>query len=201
MNWGAAWPHYQQALDWWAGQRDLDRARDRYLKIIFRAAHPPRADDYYIYTYYGNYIPLDILENALKISTSANDISHINFLLAMTMRYTGGDYTARYRVPDQFEDALKAGKQTDWYDDALFFYAEWMNSYGTIRPLEDGQYPAATGLRESTRALPPFTQRVSERRDSLLRPGAATDQRHHRAFTRNRRLEHLSARFRGPVCT
>jgi tetratricopeptide (TPR) repeat protein len=140
MNWGAAWPHYQQALDWWAGQRDLDRARDRYVKIVFRAAHPPRSSYYYVYPYNGNYIPLDILENALKISTSANDISHINFLLAMNMRYTGGgDYTARYRVPDQFEDALKAGKQAEWYDDALFHYAEWMNSYGTIRALEDGQ--------------------------------------------------------------
>src|SRR5690349_13730824 len=29
LNWGAAWPHYEQALDWWAGQRDLDRARAR----------------------------------------------------------------------------------------------------------------------------------------------------------------------------
>jgi alpha-2-macroglobulin len=28
MNWSAAWPHYQQALDWWAGQSDLNRARD-----------------------------------------------------------------------------------------------------------------------------------------------------------------------------
>ncbi|HEY5074450.1 MAG TPA: hypothetical protein VII34_07095, partial [Pyrinomonadaceae bacterium] len=34
MNWGMAWPHYQQALDWWAGQRDIDRARARYLKIV-----------------------------------------------------------------------------------------------------------------------------------------------------------------------
>src|SRR5215213_785154 len=139
MNWGAAWPHYQQALDWWAGQRDINRARDRYLRIVFRAAHPPRPNDGYFYTYYGNYIPLDVLENALKISTSANDISHVNFLLAMTMRSTGGSYTARYRVPDQFEDALKAGKQSGWYDDALFYYAEWMNSYGTLRQLEDGQ--------------------------------------------------------------
>jgi len=139
MNWGLAWPHYQQALDWWAGQRDLDQARDRYLKIVFRAAHPPRADDNYIYTYYGNYIPLDILENALKISTSANDKAHLNFLLAMTMRYAGGDYTARHRVPDQFEDALQAGRQADWYDDALFYYAEWMNNFGTFRLLEDGQ--------------------------------------------------------------
>src|SRR4030095_1999616 len=69
MNWGSAWPHYQQALDWWAGQREIERARDRYLKIVFKAAEPPRANEYYFYTYYGNYIPVDILENALKISS------------------------------------------------------------------------------------------------------------------------------------
>ncbi|HEX6717767.1 MAG TPA: hypothetical protein VF088_11690, partial [Pyrinomonadaceae bacterium] len=139
LNWGVAWPHFQQALDWWAGQRDIDRARDRYLKIVFKAAQPAYPDEYYFYTYYGNYIPLDVLENALKISTTANDTSHLNFLIAMTMRFVGGNYDARHRVPDQFEDALKAGKKSDWYDDALFYYAEWMNSYGTIRPLEDGQ--------------------------------------------------------------
>jgi alpha-2-macroglobulin len=138
-NWGGAWPHYQQALDWWAGQRDINVARDRYIRIVFRAERPPLQTDGYYYTSYGNYIPLDILENALKISTSANDISHLNFLLAMTMRYTGGSYTARYRVPDQFEEALKAGKKSDWYDDALFYYAEWMGNYGSVQPLEDGQ--------------------------------------------------------------
>jgi uncharacterized protein YfaS (alpha-2-macroglobulin family) len=139
MNWGAAWPHYQQALDWWAGQRELERARDRYLKIVFKAAQPSNADSYYVYTYSGNYIPLDVLENALKISTTANDTSHLNFLLAMSMRYAGGDYYSRYRVPDEFEDALKAGKQSPWYDDALYYYAEWMNNFGTIRQLEAGQ--------------------------------------------------------------
>ena len=138
LNWGGAWPRYQQALDWWAGQRDVERARTRYLKIIFKAASP-RNDPYY-YTIYGNYIPLDVLENALKISTTANDKAHLNFLIAMTMRYTGGDLSARQRVPDQFEDALAAGKQTDWYDDALFHYAEWMNNYGSYRSLEDGQW-------------------------------------------------------------
>ena len=136
MNWGMAWPHYQAALDWWAGQQDINRARDRYLKIIFKASQPPGIRDYYYYTYYGNYIPLDILENALKISTSANDKSHLNYLIAMTMRYGGGE---RHRVPDYFEEALKAGKQSEWYDDALYHYAEWMGNYGTIQQLEDGQ--------------------------------------------------------------
>ena len=56
------------------------------------------------------------------------------------MRYIGGDWETRQRVPEEFEAALKAGKQTDWYDDALFHYAEWMNNNGVIRQLEDGQW-------------------------------------------------------------
>ncbi|HSK62328.1 MAG TPA: alpha-2-macroglobulin family protein [Pyrinomonadaceae bacterium] len=140
MNWGVAWPHYQQALDWWAGRREIDRARDRYLKIVFKAAHPPIADQYYVYTYYGNQIPLDILENALKISRTANEKSHLSFLIAMTMRSTGGDLGMLQRVSEEFEEALKAGRQADWYDDALFHYAEWMNTSGSIRQLENGQW-------------------------------------------------------------
>src|SRR6266446_62494 len=141
MNWGRAWPHYQQALDWWAGQREIDRARDRYLKIVFKAAEPQQANEGYFYTYYGNYIPLDILENALKISARENDQAHLHFLIAMTMRVTGGgDWEARERVPDEFEAALKSGKQTDWYDDSLFYYAEWMSNNGMVRQTAAGQW-------------------------------------------------------------
>src|SRR5688572_10227413 len=140
VNWGGAWPHYYPALDWWAGQRDIKLARDRYLRIVFKAADPPRANEHYYYTYYGNYIPLDVLENALKISTSDNDKARLHFLIAMTMRYTGGDWGSRQRVPEEFEAALKPGKQTDWYDDALFHYAQWMNSTGSIVQLDNGQW-------------------------------------------------------------
>jgi alpha-2-macroglobulin len=140
MNWPTAWPHYQQALDWWAGQRDLDLARERYLKIVFKVARP-NVGEYYVYNYYGNYLPLDVLENALKIASNPNERTHLHFLIAMTMRYMGaGDIATRQRVPDEFEEALKAGRQTDWYDDALFYYAQWISSVGTVRPLEDGQW-------------------------------------------------------------
>src|SRR5882672_2335344 len=139
VNWGGAWPHYQQALDWWAGRREINPARERYLKIVFKAAQPDLPNEYYFYTYYGNNIPLDILENALKISTSENERAHLHYLIAMTMRNTG-DLETRQSVPDEFEAALKAGKQTDWYDDALYHYAEWMNSNGVIRQLDDGQW-------------------------------------------------------------
>ncbi|HEY6806733.1 MAG TPA: alpha-2-macroglobulin family protein [Pyrinomonadaceae bacterium] len=140
INWGAGWPHYQLALDWWAGQRQSDTARDRYLKIVFNAAEPPRSAEYYFYTYYGNYIPINILENALKISSTDNQKAHLNFLIAMTMRYSGGDWEARQRVPDEFEEAMKPGKQTAWYDDALYYYAEWMMNYGQIKQTSDGQW-------------------------------------------------------------
>lgn len=141
MNWHAAWPHYQQALDWWAGQRDLERARTRYLAIVFRCASPPVNQDFYYYTYFGNYIPLNILENALKISLTENDRSHLNFLIAMTMRQTvGGDLESHQRIPERFEEALKAGKQSQWYDDALYHYAEWMNNNGGVREVAEGQW-------------------------------------------------------------
>ena len=140
VDWSGAWPNYQQALDWWAGQRDIERARDRYLKIVFKAAYPPLPDDNYFYTYYGNTVPVDVLENALKLSRSANETAHVNYLLAMTIRRTSHDFETRQRVPDHFEDALAGGKQTDWYDDALFYYAEWMNSNGPVRMNSDGQW-------------------------------------------------------------
>ncbi len=140
MNWGAGWPHYQLALDWWAGQREIDQARQRYLKIVFKAAEPPHPNEYYYYTYYGNYIQLDTLENALRISTTENEKAHLHFLIAMTMRYMGGDWETRQRVPEEFEAALKAGKQSDWYDDALFHYAQWMESTGSIQQLENGEW-------------------------------------------------------------
>ena len=139
MNWSPAWPYYELALDWWAGQRDLERARSRYLAIVFRAASPPTANDYYVYPQYGNNIPLNILENALKISNTANDRSHLNYLIAMTMRYSGHDIATRQRIPDYFDEALSAGKQTAWYDDALFHYAQWMHDAGPMREIQ-GQW-------------------------------------------------------------
>lgn len=140
INWGAAWPNYQQALDWWAGQKDLNTARARYLAIVFRAANPPQRDHYYYYTYYGNQLPLDILENALKLNPDQNQEAQLHYLIAMTMRYHGGDWEFRQRVPEEFEAAIKAGVKTDWYDDALFQYAEWMHQNGEIRQHESGEW-------------------------------------------------------------
>src|SRR5437879_1442689 len=80
-NWGEAWPHYQPALDWWAGAADINSARERYLKMVWRMAKPPQVEPYY-YGYWGNFLPLEILENALKISHADDDIAHAHYLIA-----------------------------------------------------------------------------------------------------------------------
>ena len=50
----------------------------------------------------------------------------------MTLRQQGGDPEQRARVVDEFEAALKLGRKTDWYDDALYYFAEWMASQGRV---------------------------------------------------------------------
>lgn len=138
-NWGSAWPYYQRALDWWAGARGLEAARSRYLKLVRAIAHPANADSSYYYSYYGYVLPIEILENVLKIATSANDKAHAHYLLAMTLR-TQGEPEQRQRVAEEFEAALVPGKSTEWYDDALYFYGEWQANYGKIYRLENGQW-------------------------------------------------------------
>ena len=158
-NWGGAWQHYSQALDWWAGQRASDESRNRYLSIVWRSAKPPQAEPYYRYGNYGNVVPLNILENTLKIAVTENDKAHAHYLLAISFNHHGGDWDARARVPEHFEAALKPGKGTDWYDDALYFYAEWMMNQGRAVPLKDGNW---TQEQDYVKALALFRRLVAE---------------------------------------
>jgi len=139
-NWSQAWPHYQQALDGWAGSHDIEWARKRYLHIVWTMARPPWPEESYYYGSYGNWIPLETLENALKIAQTENDKAHLHYLLAMTLRQQGGPWDQRQRVPEEFEAALRPGRSTDWYDDALYQYAMWLATYGRTVALEDGQW-------------------------------------------------------------
>jgi hypothetical protein len=92
------------------------------------------------YGYWGTQIGLDVLENFLKIAKSDEDKAHAHFLLALTLRNQSGDMEQRARVVDEFEGAIKIGKMTDWYDDALFNYGLWMVGQGRFIPLADGNW-------------------------------------------------------------
>ncbi|MCH8209630.1 MAG: alpha-2-macroglobulin, partial [Nitrospinae bacterium] len=148
-NWGAAWTHYQKALDWWAGTKDIETARDRYTGIVWRIASPPWREPYYYYGYYGNVVPLNILENVLKIAQKEADKHRAHYLVAMTLRRQGA-YHQQRRVSEEFEAAMQGGKSSEWYDDALNYYAEWLATRGEVIILENG---SQTRKRDYPKAL------------------------------------------------
>ncbi len=131
-NWSQSWAHYRLALDWWAGSSQIDFARERYLSIVRRAARPPRVEPYYVYGYYGNTVPLEILQNMLKIARDPDDRAQAQYLIAMSLRHTGQDRASHRRTIEAFEAAIAAGSGTDWYDDALFAYAQWLEQRGAL---------------------------------------------------------------------
>ncbi len=142
-NWGAAWQHYNVALDWWAGSPDLTTARGRYIGIVRRIAEPPNLNRYYYYGRYGNQLPLEILENYLKIARLPQDRALAHFLIAMTLRQQG-DWSLRRRVHTEFELAIGGGRESGWLDDALYEYAQWMENVGIVSFDEKGNWTTKT---------------------------------------------------------
>ncbi|HPU54994.1 MAG TPA: alpha-2-macroglobulin family protein, partial [Verrucomicrobiota bacterium] len=158
-NWGEAWPRYQQALDWWAGARDIELARQRYLAMVWKMARPPQAQPFYTYPAWGNYIPLEVLQNTLRIAQTDEDKAHAHYLIAMTLRNQAGLWEQRARIPEEFEAAIAIGRKTDWYDDALYHYAEWMTGQGRFIPLENGTWRSEP---DYPRALELFRRLINE---------------------------------------
>src|SRR5262245_14371691 len=108
-DWGQAWTHYEAALNFWAGSQHIDLARGRYLAIVWKAARPKSPVPYY--NQYGeNLLPLNVLENALKISSSSKDIAYLHYLVAVSL-LRQGDPVQQQKAPAEFESAIQAGKQ------------------------------------------------------------------------------------------
>jgi uncharacterized protein YfaS (alpha-2-macroglobulin family) len=137
-DFSGALPHYQRALDWWAGARDVDAARDRYLAMIGRMAWP--AGDERNLAYHASQIPLDLAENALRIATSDNDRAQAEFLFAMIVKSRGGDYEQMKRALEMLTSAVSSPHKTAWYDDALFYGAQWLETNGVPMLGEDGNW-------------------------------------------------------------
>lgn len=141
QDWNQAWSHYEQALDWWAGQSDLDLARARYLNMVWKITRQPNGGRYYYFGYWGYYVPLEILENAARIAQTDEDKAHAHYLLAVTLQQRGGgDWSQMSRIPGEFDAAIRAGKKSGWYDDALFRYAQWLEGYGHATMDENGSW-------------------------------------------------------------
>jgi alpha-2-macroglobulin len=113
-----AQPYYIAALDWWAGSDDIASARRRYLGIVWKMADAP----------YGVVIPRDVLVNAVKIAESPADRARARMLLAMQL-VREGTPVGRERAIELFEEVVAIGKQSEWYDEALYQWAAHLEDY------------------------------------------------------------------------
>ncbi len=134
-NWHEAWRYYNQALDWWAASTDLVNARKNYLRIVWKASssHTGQA-----YNYYGNILPIAIIENILKLTETDTENARAHFLMAMALKQNRSRSQSLTKVSKEFKAAIKLGKKTEWYDDALFYYAQWTAQYGHYHYDENG---------------------------------------------------------------
>jgi uncharacterized protein YfaS (alpha-2-macroglobulin family) len=137
-DWGNAWPHYSAALEWWSGSAELERARTRYLGIVFRLGWPEQ--DHWVNNWWQGQIPLPLAENAIRIARTEDEKARAQFLFAVIARQHGGDYGEMQRALAFLQAAVAAGKRNAWHDDALFLLAEWMQSPGLPEVDENGQW-------------------------------------------------------------
>ncbi|MCP3916218.1 MAG: alpha-2-macroglobulin [bacterium] len=135
-NMNGALGYYRPALEWWAVSRDLELARTRWLDMVWRLAEPGwyGGEDY---GHYGNWVPLDLLEDALSLAREESESSRAHYLLARSMsRQSQGKWWDE-RAAAHYDAVLELGAKHDWYDDALHHYAEWLSNTGRWR--RDGQ--------------------------------------------------------------
>ncbi len=156
-DWGNGWAHYAQALDYWAGSRDLDVARAEYLRIIFEASDPPWINENPWYRQYMQ-IPANILENAVRIAEQPEDLAHARYLLAMAMRQQGGGWRQQKRIEDLFKQVIAPGNAHPWYDDGLFYYAEWLSQQGRPTRQEGGTWSFVPQYHEAVELYRRITQ-------------------------------------------
>jgi uncharacterized protein YfaS (alpha-2-macroglobulin family)/tetratricopeptide (TPR) repeat protein len=154
---GSAVGHYRAALDWWSGARDIELARERYLRLVWRMAWPD--SDSFDGGWWLGQIPIDVVDNAVKISIDAKDKAQAQYLFAQSARMRGASFDELRRGFEYLEAAVAGGRETAWYDDALFTLAQWLEQRGEPR-VDEGGNP--TQAPNCVRALAVYRRLVNE---------------------------------------
>jgi alpha-2-macroglobulin len=123
--------YYEAALDWWAGSGDIEHARTRYLSIARGIAS---GDDDYLGGV-AQQISINDFENAVKIAATPADRQMFRVVLAMRLASTGD----QDRVGEELEAAIREGRVSDRYDNALIAYGQWLEQQGRVVILDDGR--------------------------------------------------------------
>ncbi len=161
-NWGQAWQYWSSALARWAGWKEIEPARERYLGIVFKAASSTDgASPVERWGWWGQSLPLEVLENAIEIAVDVESEAHAHLLRGLALRSRSQEARSRRALVESFERVLELGDQSDWYDDALYAYAQWEGQQGTFERRRDGSVEVSPDWE---RALELYRRLVRETR-------------------------------------
>jgi len=132
QDWSGAGSRYGAALEWWARSSDLERARARYLAIVFRAGLPEWRERYWGHGYFPTVLPLERYADAVKIAQSDDDRARAQFLFARAWMNQGQDRRAAEGIVKALEEVVALGQRSEWYDDALFSLGDYHERYGSF---------------------------------------------------------------------
>jgi uncharacterized protein YfaS (alpha-2-macroglobulin family) len=126
-----AWRHYQEALEFWAASAEIERARGRYLELVWKMIEPPQNNEWQRRNYAGSLQEAHLL-GAQKIALTAEDRARANYYVALRGERQTGDERTHGRTRAAFEAVLALGRSTSVYAEALYAYGVWLEERGTL---------------------------------------------------------------------
>ena len=179
-NFYGALPHYEAALDFWARSGDLERARRRFLDIVFRMASPPWAPDPADVGRHNNWPPLARVEQAAQIAQEARDEAFATYLMARTASHQSSGPAVDRRAREAFERLRELPRELGFLELALWHEAEWLRGSGLWartaegQPMREPDLHAALALYRELRATfrsgeSRFWRTAGERIEDILR--------------------------------
>jgi uncharacterized protein YfaS (alpha-2-macroglobulin family) len=148
---------YLAALEFWAGSSDLDKARRRYLDIVWKMSGDDARWN----------LPRNVLVNAVQIAESRADRARARFLLAQQLANDGSPASVE-RALELLQEIIALGRGVDEYDDALYLYgATLMNERGADDPNVDYAKALEVFRRILAEFKPTETQYYDEARNAV----------------------------------
>lgn len=154
------WEHIEKALEWWAGSKEIELARRRYIELTWWIFGDETRYEAGALAY--------ALENVAKIATSDDDKARAHYTLAQMISQRGNPYEID-RVNAEFEAAIAVGKGSQWYDDALFGYAQWLTHSGRVKWDESGNPYQQANPKKALELLRRLVAEFNERDSAHVR--------------------------------
>ncbi len=147
--------NYEAALDYWGAARDVERARRRFLDILFRIAAPSWSPEPTRYGQNNNWISFERLRQATEIAREPRDRAFAAYLLAATAVRSSQSPNTDQRALRAFEELAEMPADLGFRDLALHLEGTWLLGRGLWIRDEEGN---PTRQTEPIQALAKFRE-------------------------------------------